>query len=71
MLISKGFPLEVPFIANYILKKFKKVDGILTTGCLIKGETNHFDNISKIVAEQLTILSVKFNTPNFFWNCKR
>ena len=55
--------LEVPFIANYILKKFKKVDGIITTGCLIKGETNHFDNISKIVAEQLTILSVKFNTP--------
>ena len=44
-------------------KKFKKIDGIVTTGCLIKGETNHFDNISKIVSEQLTILSVKFNTP--------
>ena len=63
--------LEVPFIANYILKKFKKVDGIITTGCLIKGETNHFDNISKIVAEQLTILSVKFNTPITSRNCKR
>ena len=55
--------LEVPYVVNYILQKFKKVDGIVTTGCLIKGETNHFDNISKIVSEQLTILSVKFNTP--------
>ena len=55
--------LEVPYVVNYIFKKFKKIDGIVTTGCLIKGETNHFDNISKIVSEQLTILSVKFNTP--------
>ena len=55
--------LEVPYVVNYILQKLKKVDGIVTTGCLIKGETNHFDNISKIVSEQLTILSVKFNTP--------
>ena len=55
--------LEVPFIVNYILRKYKKIDGLVTLGCLIKGKTNHFDHISKIVSDQLLQTSINFNTP--------
>ena len=55
--------LEVPFIVNYILRKYKKIDGLVTLGCLIKGKTNHFDHISKIVSDQLLQTSINFNIP--------
>jgi|TARA_B100000131_G_scaffold117769_1_gene114549 6,7-dimethyl-8-ribityllumazine synthase len=55
--------LEVPYMVNFVLSKVKKIDGIVALGCLLKGETNHFETISKIVSEQLTILSIKYNKP--------
>ena len=50
-------------MVNFVLSKVKKIDGIVALGCLLKGETNHFETISKIVSEQLTILSIKYNKP--------
>ena len=38
--------LELPFFVDYVLSKKKNIDGIITLGCLVKGKTNHFENIA-------------------------
>ena len=55
--------LELPFFVDYILSKKKNVDGIITLGCLVRGKTNHFENIAKIISEKLLELSIKYKKP--------
>lgn len=55
--------MELPFFVDYILSKKKNVDGIITLGCLVRGKTNHFENIAKIISEKLVELSIKYKKP--------
>ena len=55
--------LELPFFVDYVLSKKKNIDGIITLGCLVKGKTNHFENIAKTVSEKLLELSIKYKKP--------
>lgn len=41
-------------------------DAIICLGCVIQGETRHFDFICEAVAMGLTQLTVKYNTPIVF-----
>lgn len=41
-------------------------DAIICLGCVIKGETPHFDYICQAVAQGLTQVSVKYNLPVIF-----
>lgn len=44
----------------------KNIDAILCIGCVIQGETRHFDFICQAVATGLTDLNIKFNKPIIF-----
>ena len=46
-----------------IAKNIKKYDGFIALGCVIKGETPHFDFISKTTFEGLMKLSVDNKKP--------
>ena len=51
---------EIPVI---ISKNIKKFDGFVALGCVIKGETPHFDFISNSTFISLLHLSTKFKKP--------
>ena len=48
---------EIPVL---ISKNIKKFDGFVALGCVIKGETPHFDYISRSTFDALMNLSVKY-----------
>ena len=51
---------EIPLIIeNYI----KRYDGVIALGCIIKGETNNFELISKSITDALMKLSIKHKKP--------
>ena len=56
---------EIPYMANRVLDSkysdFDKPDCIITLGCVIKGETAHFEYISKTVTDQIMNLSIHNN----------
>ena len=51
---------EIPVV---ISKNIKKYDGFIALGCVIKGETPHFDYISKTSINAIMKLSVDNKTP--------
>ena len=51
---------EIPFV---IKKNIKKYDGFIALGCVIKGETPHFDFISKATINAIINLSVSYSKP--------
>jgi 6,7-dimethyl-8-ribityllumazine synthase len=42
------------------------VDAVICLGCVIQGETKHFDFICQAVAQGITDVSIKFNKPVIF-----
>ena len=61
---------ELPFIAHKVLKNDLENDGnlsfIITLGCVIKGETAHFEYISGACANSISALSTKSHVPIMF-----
>ncbi len=51
---------EIPFA---IKKNIKKYDGFIALGCVIKGETPHFDFICSSVFNSILNLSINYNKP--------
>ena len=51
---------EIPFAIRNNIKKF---DGFVALGCVIKGETPHFDLICSSCFDALLNLSITFNKP--------
>lgn len=53
---------EIPSFINRLLKLDNiKFDAIVTLGCVIKGETAHFEYISKTVTDEIMNLSIHNN----------
>jgi len=53
---------EIPSFINRLLKSDNiKFDAIVTLGCVIKGETAHFEYISKTVTDEIMNLSIHNN----------
>jgi 6,7-dimethyl-8-ribityllumazine synthase len=44
----------------------EQVDAVLCLGCVIQGETRHFDFICNAVAQGITQVNLKFNKPVIF-----
>ncbi|MEM7548082.1 MAG: 6,7-dimethyl-8-ribityllumazine synthase [Bacteroidota bacterium] len=44
----------------------KNIDAVICLGCVIQGETKHFDFICEAVAHGLTNVALKFNKPVIF-----
>lgn len=43
-----------------------EIDAVITLGCIIQGETKHFDFIAHAVAQGVTNVSLKYNKPVIF-----
>ncbi len=53
---------DMPIIVNSLLQK-KDVDGVVTLGAIIKGQTKHDEVIASTTAKTLTNLSLKYQKP--------
>ena len=51
---------EIPFIIN---KNIKLFDGFIALGCIIRGETYHFELISNEVTRKIMSISIGSNKP--------
>lgn len=56
---------ELTLGAQYLLEK-QKVDAVIVLGCVIQGETRHFDFICDAVANGITELNIKYKKPVIF-----
>jgi 6,7-dimethyl-8-ribityllumazine synthase len=56
---------EIPSVLEKICRKNDKhkFDGILTVGCVIKGETAHFEYISSAVSHNINFIASKYSVP--------
>jgi 6,7-dimethyl-8-ribityllumazine synthase len=66
-IIIKHVPgtFELTLGAQY-LAEFAHVDAIIALGCVIQGETRHFDFICDGVTQGITSLNIKYNKPFIF-----
>ena len=66
-IIVKHVPgtFELTLGAQY-LAEFANVDAIIVLGCVIQGETRHFDFICQGVTQGVTSLNMKYNKPFIF-----
>jgi len=53
---------DMPIIVDSLLQK-KNVDGVVTLGAIIKGQTKHDEVIAHSAAKALTELSLKYRKP--------
>jgi 6,7-dimethyl-8-ribityllumazine synthase len=56
---------ELPLAAQFMASK-KDIDAVICLGCIIQGETRHFDFISDAVANGITNVGLKYNKPIIF-----
>ncbi len=56
---------ELTLGAQY-MAEFCEVDAVICLGCVIQGETRHFDFICDAVAKGITDLNIKYNLPFIF-----
>jgi 6,7-dimethyl-8-ribityllumazine synthase len=56
---------ELPLGAQYLALQ-EKMDAIISIGCVIQGETRHFDFICDACAHGITQVGLKFNMPVIF-----
>ena len=54
--------LEIPILISKAIKE-NKYDGFIALGCVIRGETSHYDIVSEISANYLLKLSTKYVIP--------
>jgi 6,7-dimethyl-8-ribityllumazine synthase len=66
-IVTKTVPgaFELTLGAQY-LAEFSNVDAVICIGCVIQGDTKHFDFICDAVAKGITDLNIKFNLPVIF-----
>jgi 6,7-dimethyl-8-ribityllumazine synthase len=66
-IIRKNVPgsFELSLGAQWMAAK-KDIDAVICLGCVIQGETRHFDFICDAVAKGLTDVSLKYNKPVIF-----
>jgi len=53
---------EIPFAVKKLIKQ-KKIEGIITLGAVIKGDTGHDQVVANNAAKQILNLSLKFEKP--------
>ena len=66
-IISKPVPgsFELTLGAQWLAEK-QDIDAVIAIGCVIQGETRHFDFICDAVAQGITNLNIKYNKPVIF-----
>src|SRR5690554_254500 len=66
-IIRKNVPgsFELSLAAQWMAEK-TEIDAVICIGCVIQGETKHFDFICDAVAHGLTQVALKYNKPVIF-----
>jgi 6,7-dimethyl-8-ribityllumazine synthase len=66
-IIRKNVPgsFELSLAAQWMAEK-AEIDAVICIGCVIQGETKHFDFICDAVAHGLTQVALKYNKPVIF-----
>ncbi len=66
-IIRRNVPgsFELSLGAQWMAEK-KDIDAVICIGCVIQGETKHFDFICDAVANGITNVSLKYNKPVIF-----
>ena len=66
-IIRKSVPgsFELSLGAQWMAEK-EEIDAVICLGCVIQGETRHFDFICDAVAHGITQVSLKYNKPVIF-----
>jgi 6,7-dimethyl-8-ribityllumazine synthase len=54
--------MEIPQVTKWLLER-NQYAGILVLGCVIKGETSHFEHVSQVAMNGIAKLALKFSTP--------
>ncbi|MBX7180767.1 MAG: 6,7-dimethyl-8-ribityllumazine synthase [Bacteroidia bacterium] len=57
---------ELPSAAHLVLSARTDMDAVICLGCVIQGETRHFDFICDAAAQGIKDVSLKFNKPVIF-----
>ncbi|KPK86832.1 MAG: 6,7-dimethyl-8-ribityllumazine synthase [Bacteroides sp. SM23_62_1] len=65
MVINVPGSFEIPFAAKQLAESTKP-DAVICLGCVIQGETRHFDYICQGVTQGITELNLKYNIPFIF-----
>ena len=56
---------ELPLGAQYLIE-YKDVDAVICLGCVIQGETRHFEFICQAVSQQIARMNIDYNIPIIF-----
>ncbi len=67
-IIVKTVPgsFELTHGAQHLFETHKKLSAVICLGCVIQGETRHFDFICNAVANGVTNVSIQYNKPVIF-----
>ncbi|RYZ94021.1 MAG: 6,7-dimethyl-8-ribityllumazine synthase [Sphingobacteriaceae bacterium] len=67
-IISAAVPgsFELPGAADILLHKNPSINAVICLGCVIQGDTKHFDFICNAVANGITNAGIKHNKPVIF-----
>lgn len=57
---------ELPTAAQFVLSGNAAIDAVICLGCVVQGETKHFDFINQSVAQGVKDVSLKYNKPVIF-----
>jgi 6,7-dimethyl-8-ribityllumazine synthase len=58
--------VEIPFAVHHAYKHIEKVKAFIALGCVIKGDTPHFDYVCKSVTYGITQLNLNIDVPVIF-----
>lgn len=57
---------ELPLGCQLLLESDEEIDGIIAIGCVIQGETKHFDFVCQGATQGIMHLNLEYNTPVSF-----
>lgn len=57
---------ELPSAAQFVIEGNPGLDAVICLGCVVQGETKHFDFINQAVAQGVKDVSLKYNLPVIF-----
>lgn len=58
--------VELVNAAGYALRQMKDLNAVIVIGCVIRGDTPHFDYVCRIVSEGVALLNSRGETPVIF-----
>lgn len=58
--------VELTFAASRVISEYADMDAVIVIGCVIQGDTPHFDYVCQSVTQGVTMLNVQGNVPVVF-----